>query len=47
VLVGSSDEFFSIGVVRSWAWSDLQDFGLTVFTRIHDNDVILVFNLFK
>jgi hypothetical protein len=45
--VGYSDEFFSLTVGRTWNWSDIQDFGLTVFTRIYDNDVIQVFTVFK
>ncbi len=45
---GSSDELFSLNVGRTWNWSDIQDFGLTVFTRIYDNDVIQVYyTLFK
>jgi hypothetical protein len=46
-----SDEFFSLNVAgavgRTWNWSDIQDFGLTTFTRIYDNDVIQVFTVFK
>ncbi len=46
-----SDEFFSLNVAgavgRTWNWSDIQDFGLTAFTRIYDNDVIQVFKVFK
>jgi hypothetical protein len=41
---GRSDELFSVGAVgRTWNWSDIQDFGLSSFTRIYDNDVIQVF----
>jgi hypothetical protein len=45
-----SDELFLLdtsAVRRTWNWSDIQDVGLTAFTRIYDNDVIQVFNLFK
>jgi hypothetical protein len=45
-----SDEIFSLNVAgavgRTWNWSDIQDFGLTAFTRIYDNDVIQVFKVF-
>ncbi len=48
---GDSDELFSLNVARAvgrtWNWSDIQDFGLTAFTRIYDNDVIQVFTVFK
>ncbi len=42
------DELFLLEAAAStWNWSDIQDFGLTAFTRIYDNDVIQVFILFK
>jgi hypothetical protein len=48
-----SDELFllahprRIGPGGTWNWSDIQDVGLTAFTRIYDDDVIQVLNLFK
>jgi hypothetical protein len=48
---GYSDELFSLNVAgavgRTWNWTDIQDFGLTAFTRIYDNDAIQVFTVFK
>jgi hypothetical protein len=48
---GTSDDLLSLNaaeaVGRTWTWSDVQDFGLTAFTRIYDNDVIQVFTVFK
>jgi hypothetical protein len=48
----TSNELFVVDVTvngagRTWNWSDIQDVGLTAFTRIYDDDVIQVLNLFK
>ena len=45
----SQDELFLLVhcAGRTWNWSDIEDVGVTVFTRIYDDDVIQVLNLFK